>query len=153
MIITLSFDIEQLDGLVIHTVFSQRGAIAISKNNPKSEIENLTLDMLESEDFVSISADESPNGYAMLIKQCCEYGFKPKIVRQHKTLENLLLSVEAGDGIAILDWNTRLSKSSAVRIVPLPESDFSNVCAVYLKENPNSLLENLALDLTKPLDN
>ena len=126
--------------MLYEVITSQRGAIAISQNNPKSEIENLTLDMLSEESFVSISSDESPNGYAMLIKQCCEYGFKPKIVRQHKTLENLLLSVEAGDGIAILDWNTRLGKSNAVRIVPLPESDFSNVCAVYLKDNPKPLL-------------
>ena len=148
LIITLSFDIEHLKEIQTHTILVQRGAIAINMNHPKANIEDLTLAMLSNEDFVSISAEESPNGYAMLVKSCCMHGFSPKIVRQHKTLENLLLSVEAGDGIAILDRNTRLGTSSAVRIVPIPDSDPSPVCAAWVQSNPNPVIIELAHDLT-----
>ena len=67
-IITLSFDIEHLEGLIIHTIFSQRGAIAISQNNPKSEIENLTLDMLSEESFVSIRITSYNVCYTKLLR-------------------------------------------------------------------------------------
>ena len=39
------------------------------------------------------------------------------------SLESLLLCVEAGIGVALLDRNTRLEKSENVRIITIPNSD------------------------------
>ena len=69
--------------------------------------------------FVSISPEESLGGYRVMKEQCKIYGFKPKIIRYTESLENLLLCVETGVGVAVLDRNTRLEKKRKC------EDDFS----------------------------
>jgi DNA-binding transcriptional LysR family regulator len=144
LVITLSFEIEYMPGTLHETIVPSQGAIAINRRNAKAAVEDLTLDMLTEENFVVITPEESPNGYMIMLKQCSKYGFVPRIVRQLSSLENLLLSVEAGTGIALLDRNTRLEKDSSVRIVPIPNSDSSHVCAVWLECNRNPLVRELA---------
>lgn len=148
LIITMSFEVEYIPGAKHETILSSRGAIAISRDNPKAAIEGLTLDMLKDENFVLISEEESPNGYALSIDQCFKHGFKPRIARKLSSLESLLLCVETGVGIAILDRNTRLEKDSSVRIVPIPGSEPSNVSAIWLESNHNPLAERLAKALS-----
>ena len=46
----------------------------------------------------------------------------PRIARQPRSLESVLLCVEAGIGVALLDPNVRLESHDVVRIVPLPGS-------------------------------
>ena len=147
MIITLSFDVENIKGVCQEPILTEKAVIAISCGNPKSQINDLTLNMLADEDFVSISPEESPNGYARSTRLCYAYGFKPRIVRQFSSLENLLLSIEAGIGVGILDRNTRLLNSNAVRILPIPDSDSSNVSAVWMETNENPIVEQLVEDL------
>lgn len=148
LIITLSFEMENIAFAQQEIILHSRGAFAINRSNPKAAIENLTLDMLANEDFVAISPEESPNGYSLMVKQCNVHGFTPRIVRKLTSLESLLLCVEAGIGIAILDRNTRLEKDSAVRIVSIPESDFSHVSAIWLETNSNPIVRRLAKALS-----
>lgn len=147
--ITLSFELETIEDAVYKIIMSQRGAFAINRQHPKSGIENLNLGMLKNENFLSISPNESPNGYTLLLKQCANYGFAPKVIRQLSSLESLLLGVEAGMGIAMLDRNTRLEKNSEVRIVPIENSDYSHVVAVWNKNNKNPAVANLAKTLAE----
>ena len=148
LIITISFEIDTIEGAQQEIILQSRGALAVNLNNPKSSIEDLTLDMLADEDFVAISPEESPNGYALMVKQCQVHGFTPRIVRELTSLESLLLCVEAGMGIAILDRNTRLEKDSAVRMIPIPDSDFSHVSAIWLDANRNPVVRRLAKALS-----
>lgn len=147
LIITMSFELMKSKGFMQKVICSQQGAIAINKNNPKSLIPNLTLDMLSDEDFVSISPDESPTGYALMVRQCYSYGFKPRIVHKFSSSQDLLLSIEAGIGISIIDRNTRLEESSAVRMVTIEDGDCSHLSVCWLGSNANSMVSKLANDL------
>lgn len=146
LILTLSFELEDLEALedVQHEVIlKQSGAIAISRGNPLSEKENLCIADLKNESFVAISHNESPAGYRQLLAQCARLGFAPNVVRQANTLESMLLCVEAGMGVTVLDCNTRLEHSGNVRIVPIPDSKESHVVAVWRSDNTNPAIRRL----------
>jgi DNA-binding transcriptional LysR family regulator len=87
-------------------------------HHPLAQKENLSLLDLKDEPFVVISEQESPGGYRRLIESCAAYGFTPNIVRAPRSLESLLLCVEMGVGIAMLDQNTRLELSPYIVTIP-----------------------------------
>lgn len=129
IIVTLDFDVETEEAFESVTVFSQPPAIAIHRDHPLANQPHLSMEQLAGENFVVISPQESPVGYERFIAQCQESGFTPKVVRQPRSLESLILCVEMGVGIGILDQNIRLGPDSPVRTVPLPSGDMRVVAA------------------------
>ena len=129
MIITLDFDVEQEPDFFYSTLFPQAPAIAINQKNPLSRLESLDMTQLKGEDFVVISPEESPVGYDRFISQCQETGFTPRVVRQPRNLETLILCVEMGVGVALLDQHTRLTHNNTVRTIPIPGKDMYVVAA------------------------
>ncbi len=152
LIITLLFEAKSIPGVQYIELLQQYGVIAISRHNPKAMINELSLSMLAEENFIAISPDESPNGYAMLLEQCKNAGFTPHIVRLLNSLESLLLCVEAGMGITTLDQNTRLEHNTEVRSIPIPNSAPSSVCAVWLETNRNQTVRQLVTELQMKRD-
>ncbi len=140
MIVTLDFDVEQEEEFSTERIMVQPPAIAINRSHPLADREKLDMAQLREEDFVVISPQESPVGYARMMEQCRQAGFTPHIVRQPRSLESLILCVEMGMGVALLDQNTRLSHDSGVRTIPLPEADMY-VVAAYLKDDFRPVLQ------------
>ena len=134
LIVTLDFDVEQEKAFESRTIFEQAPAIAINKKHPLANQEALDMTQLKDEDFVVISPEESPVGYDRFIGQCQETGFTPRVVRQPRSLESLILCVEMGIGVALLDQHTRLAYNDAVRTIPIPGKDMY-VVAAYLKND------------------
>ena len=142
MIITLDFDVEQEPEFESYVMFDQAPAIAINRKHPLSGMDELDMMQLRNEDFVVISPEESPVGYDRFIKQCQETGFTPRIVRQPRSLESLILCVEMGVGVALLDQHTRLTYNDAVRTIPIPGKDMY-VVAACLKNDYRPMLQNV----------
>ena len=147
VIITLSFEIEDRRDWASESLRSQRGAIAVNRANPLADKPDLSLEDLRDESFVAISKDESPGGYEQLLIQCASAGFYPNIVREAGTLESLLLCVEMGMGVALIDRNTRLEHNEAVRIITIPNSQRSDVVAVWQADNFNPMIGHLIDEL------
>ena len=122
LIITLEFEVDPAPEYRRAVFLHQPAAIAIHSDNPISRRPELTIEELADEDFVVISPEESPRGFQQFIRQCEAAGFMPRIARQPRSLESVLLCVEAGIGVALLDPNVRLESHDVVRIVPLPGS-------------------------------
>ena len=150
LIVTLDFDVEGLPEVEHKVLLPQTAAIAIHCGHPMAKKEKLSLSELKEEDFVVISPEESPVGYECFLQQCGEAGFTPRVVRQPRSLESLLLCVEAGLGIALLDPNTRLEHNSNIRTVPIPDSHVS-VALAWRKDAQAPHLENYIRILTEPL--
>jgi DNA-binding transcriptional LysR family regulator len=147
IIITLSFDVENEPDFSLHTLYEKTPAIAIDRHHPLSQKENLSLEDLKNEPFVVISEQESPGGYRRLIDSCAAYGFTPNIVRTPRSLESLLLCVEMGIGIAMLDQNTRLELSPYIVTIP-QEAEPMAVVAVVEKEDRRPFLQDIVRILT-----
>ena len=137
MVITLSFDLQDRPDILFRSLIRQNGAIAVSRARPIAAREHAELYDFRDEDFVSISPEESNGGYRLLIDQCASHGFHPRIVRLAYSMESLLLCVETGIGIAILDRNTRFESSADVRLFPLPDSANADVVVAWMKDNDN----------------
>ena len=149
LIVTLDFDVEQEESFASRVIFPQPPAIAIHRNHPLAEQPKLEMSQLRNENFVVISPEESPVGYERFLNQCAAAGFVPKVVRQPRSLESFILCVEMGIGIGLLDQNTRLSHDSAVRTIPIPESDMY-VVAAYMKDDYRPVLQNVLELLCEP---
>ena len=143
MIFTLAFELEGRDDWEWATVFQQPGAIFISRANPLAARESITMEDLREEPFVAISREESPGGYRLLLRQCAASGFEPNIVRETGSMESLLLCVEMGLGVAMLDRCTRLERSDAIRIYTMPDSPAAGLMAVWDRSNRNPMIRRL----------
>ncbi len=140
VIITFSFEAQSLPGALKRTIRKQTIAIAINRKNPLAGKENLNIHDLKDEPFVVISPEESPGGYSIFLEQCAAAGFTPKIARRLNNLESLLLCVEVGIGVAIIDRNTRLEKNEEVRTVTISDSIPTGLCVFWLEQNPNPVI-------------
>ena len=132
MIITLSFDIEPRPELEIETLKHQGGALFISRMSPVQDFDDLS-----QAPFITISPEESYGGYQQLLRFGEQHGFEPNIVRLANSLDSLLFYVEAGVGVSILDRNTRLENDRNIRVVPMPDSEASDLIAVWRRDNNN----------------
>lgn len=148
LIITLSFELAGQTGWESRILQRQNGAVGVCRKNPISQRPDLTLADLAGEDFVAISPEESPGGYAHVAAKCQEAGFTPRIIRMASTLESMLLCVETGIGVCLLDSNTRLEHSDAVRMVPLPGNNDCDVVAAWMAENRNPMVRRIAAELS-----
>ena len=146
--ITLGFDVENDPEFDFRIILKQHAVMAIHRSNPLSEKDNLTLSDLSEEKFVILMESESPAAYKRFMEQCEHAHFTPKIVRHLTSLENLFLSVETGEGIALLDQNTRLEKNSNIRLVDIPESQNTNVAVAWKIDDKNPVLKTFLSSLT-----
>lgn len=83
-----------------------------------------------------ISRDESPKGFDGIIRLCKKHGFTPKIVKQLPNAESLLLCVESGLGVTLLDSNVRMHNNDNLKQFII-EDDFIGVIMAWKKENMN----------------
>ncbi len=134
IIITLDFDVEKADDFQAFPLYRKSPAIAMHTTNPLSKKKDLSLEDLKKENFLAISKEESPGGFQRLIDSCKEAGFYPNIVRETRSLESLLLCLEMGLGVALLDQNTRLATSPYIVMFSQKDAVPMAVEAVVLKD-------------------
>lgn len=146
LIVTLDFDVSKNEEFRSCKVYAQPPAIAIHRDHPLAQQSQLTMEQLRDESFVVISPLESPVGYDKLISQCEKSGFTPHVVRKPRSLESLILCVEMGVGVAILDQGTRLSHDSPVRTIPIPGEDMY-VVAACLRDDYRPILQQVLKQL------
>lgn len=139
LIITLSFDVEGEPDLQLFPLYQKMPAIAIHKTHPLANKSDLSLVDLKDENFVVISRQESPGGYRRLMESCADCGFVPHIVREPRSLESLLLCVEMGLGIALLDQNTRLELSPYIVTIPQEAEPMAVVAVIPVQEHRASI--------------
>lgn len=149
VLFTLEFEVDGREDWSSYLLFQQPGAIAISRSHPLAGRERLSIEDFQDEPFVVISREDSPGGYQLLLDQCAQCGFTPNVVREPSTLESLLLCVEMGVGVSILDRNTRLERNDAVRLVDIPESTAAGLVAVWRKDTQNPMVKRLVETLAE----
>ena len=147
IIITFSFDVEELPGLKIERLRPrQMPALFASRFMPDEMVRDLS-----KAPFVVISPKESYGGYRQLLLSCRKQGFEPNIVRFADSLDSLLFYVETGVGVAILDRNTRLENDGNIRVLPIEDADSPDLVAAWLETNTNPCIRRL-VDCLKEKD-
>lgn len=137
IIFTLSFEIDDSLGILSNVVHKGNGTIVMDAAHPLANKKDVTLLDVKDEKFVMISRDESPKGFDGIISLCKRYGFTPNIVKQLPNVESLLLCVESGMGIALLDSNIRTYNNGNLKDFKV-EGDCISVIMAWKKENMNT---------------
>lgn len=137
VIFTLSFEIDDSLGILSDIVYKGNGYIVMEASHQLINKNNLTLEDFKDENFIMIERDESPKGFDGIISLCKTHGFTPKIVKQLPNVESLILCVESGLGVALLDSNIRLYDNPNIKGVKIGE-DFISYIMVWKKENMNT---------------
>jgi len=150
-VITLSFDVIDNPDFIYDALFTRGGGvIAINRNNPLSRQEDLRLVDLRGESFVVISPEESPRGYGFFIEECRNAGFEPRVARKLSSLESLMLCVEAGLGIALLDHNIRLENNKDICMIGIPDSPLTYLGLVWRAGDDRQIVKNLVFGMRQP---
>ncbi|WP_411682177.1 LysR family transcriptional regulator [Clostridium thailandense] len=139
IIFTLSFESDDSLGIDSETLYHGNGYIIMEASNPLANKDNLTIKDLKNESFVTLSRDETPRGYDGIISLCKKHGFIPKIVKQLPNTESLLLCVESGLGVALLDSSARINNNPNLIGFKI-EDDFISVIMAWRKENINETI-------------
>lgn len=150
LIVTMCFDARAEEGVGEMVLSEPFPMIAVHKDNPLAQRSNISFGQLREEDFVLISAKETPSGEEQFMSECARFDFVPKLVRRPSSLESLLLCVEAGIGIALLDNNIRLDPGSPVRLVPVKDVPAMSFSAAWKIERENKTLRAF-LDILRAL--
>ena len=139
-IITLEFDAASTFSFEKMVLSEPKPVIAVHKNSPLARRNQVSLGELKNQNFVLIASKETPYGEQKFLKECERFGFQPNLVRRPSSLESLLLCVEAGIGIALLDDNIQLDSNTPVRLVPVHDIPPVAFYAAWSKKSENPLL-------------
>lgn len=137
--VTVDFDIEEyLDQNVIYQPFLiSKGRCVISKYHPLADQEIIQIADLKNEPLIAISPDVSKGGYQHVLELCKIHGFTPPQIHYANSVENLILMVESGLGYSVLDENSAIMASSAVRSIPINDQGPLSLVAIWHKNNLN----------------
>ncbi len=136
LIFTLSFEVDGSLGILWDTVYQQNSSIVMEASNPLALNPDLVLSDFRDQNFIMISRDESPKGFDGIQDLCRRHGFSPRIVKQLPNVESILLCVESGLGVAMVDSSIRTHNRENFRFVELTDDPLSVVMA-WKKENMN----------------
>lgn len=137
VVITLSFEVKDRPGLCWETIYEHPGSIVMPTSHPLAKLKHINIIDLKDEPFIIISEQESPSGAAEFIQCCRARGFEPNIVKQAPSLESVLLWVESGMGLALLDRHIRLHNNPLIRLIELDENSQVGIVAAWKKDNIN----------------
>ena len=137
---TLSFEVAGLDNLDYRKVWETSSCVLVSSKHPLGKLKNLKLEDFKNEEFILVSREETPNGFDAIIAICRQHGFTPKIGKIVPNIESLILCVESGLGVAIIDNNLQLNSKSGLVKFQIP-NDFISVVAVWRKDTKNPAIK------------
>ena len=136
LIFTLNFEVDNTKGLKSKSIFKIHSCIVLLKDDPLAGKDHVTVNDLRDRDFIVINREESPHGFDGVIKLCKNYGYKPRIVKQLPNVESILLCVEAGMGVTILDSAIQLYNAENFKLYPVQE-DSLDMLVAWKRENVN----------------
>lgn len=145
--ITLAFDVAGLDHLVTLPLAPDRAVLAISRERPLAARETITLQDLMDETFLIISPDDCRVGGDMMLEHLSRSRLTPRSVRYAPNLSTVMLWIEAGLGVGVINHSSSLARNPSIRLIDeIPLNDASG-CLAWRRDNMNpaiALFEQMA---------
>ena len=129
IIITLKFDIENLEGVSYRVIEKTRDHIVVPANHPLALKDKVTMEELKDETFIMVSTEDSSESPRLIIERFNQAGIMPKI-KFAPSIQAEMLWVEAGVGVCMLDSRNQMYDNPAVKFLDIEQvSDPSLVLA------------------------
>lgn len=148
LIITISFDIMEKEKISFLPLIKTVECIAMHHTHPCGNRENVKLRDFKNDTFLLISPEDSVLPSQKIPELCKQEGFYPHI-RYAPNLETVMLWVEAGLGVAIINDYNSLSQNKNVRLVPCDSLENFELVTAWHQENNNPAISIMIEGLRK----
>lgn len=138
---TIEFDIAGQEGVTHRRLDEDQAVLAISRKLPLAQKETITFKDILSETFLMISPEDSRMGYELMERDLRREGLRPNNIRYAPNRSTMMLWVEAGLGIGIMNYTSALAKNPTIRVISEIELDDASSCLAWRKENLNPAIE------------
>lgn len=145
--VSLSFDVAEEEDLSYTVIAEGEAFLAVSKNHPAAHKYESSWEDLKDETFIVISPKDSKVGSQMLIVECQRQDFEPK-VDFAPSLESVMLWVEAGLGIGIVDSMNYLTLNPGIALLRHETYLNTETALVWCPDNLNPTAK-LFIDMIK----
>lgn len=140
--ITFEFDLKEydLETFEFNKFLDFSGECFISAYHPLAKKEELSFKDLKNETLIAISPEVSKGGYDKLIREFETQNALPKNIQAVDSVENIILLVESGLGISILDKNCIIYDKPTIKQIPIKDDPKVALAAVWKKSNVNPVI-------------
>ncbi|SET82524.1 DNA-binding transcriptional regulator, LysR family [Natronincola peptidivorans] len=135
IVFTLSFGLDNIGGIKKKSVFTETISVVMHCEHALASQASVQISDLSKERFITVSRQESPQGFNKTLLMCANSGFYPNIVSEPKLLHTVLLLVDAGMGIAILPKSLKLHSSSSLRFIDIEGEKVEDELMIAWKKN------------------
>lgn len=139
MIFTLQFTVADKESILYQYVYRSQDYIVMSRFHPLAQCENITLDDVKNETFVTISQEDNPESMPLIYAICKEHGFVPQ-VHVAKSLAEQILWVEVGMGVSILDSRCELRMNPDIKCYQMESTWDPSLVVAWNQNNYNPLI-------------
>ena len=141
--LTLQFDIADVSDLQWKAYDNDYARFAVSRRLPLGQKEAITLEDIMEETLLLISPEDSRAGAALSGEFIKNSGLAPKHIRYAPNLSTIMLWVEAGLGIGIINHNSNIASNPMVRMIEEVEliEAGANSCLAWKKNCMNPAVE------------
>lgn len=113
-------------------------AVVMSKTHPLAGADEVSMDQLRDEVYFGIQPQQDHMPFTRMINKLCEGGYEPREIRVASSLEDLLLSVSCGLGIAHLFMQTKEANSGLVHYAKSKDPNMElQIDVVWNRNNQN----------------
>ena len=148
VIFTMDFAVEGIRNLKYIPVRALKHYLLITKNNPLTQKQDLKLNDLEDELFISVKNFDAPLLTPLIKESCLKAGFNPKIV-EVDSLSEALLWTETGRGISIFNEYYSACYSPLLEKYFFPEFPERQMVLAWDPKNGNPLIPHLVSRVEK----
>ena len=138
MIVTYGFSLFDQPDLLTASVQDFISCIMLSRDHPLADRAELSLEEFKDECFVQLGPRSSEEGYQYILNLCARSGFTP-VLRQVEKMEDVLLWVQTGEGVAITTNRTieRYSPHVVIRPIRMSDDEKHVISIAWHKNNYN----------------
>lgn len=140
---TLKFDISDMSDLQWLAYDDDYARFAVSRRLPLGQKEVITVEDIMEETLLLISPDDSGAGARLSRDFIKESGLSPKHIRYAPNLSTIMLWIEAGLGVGIINHHSSIASNPMVRLieeVELTEAG-ANACLAWQKGSVNPAVD------------
>ena len=137
VILTLCFDIRDLDGITWVNYVEDRSVLAVSRRLPLASLERVTAEDLSKETLLVISPEDSKVGSELLLTHVKQRGISTQNIRYAPNLSTMILWIEMGLGVGVVNGLSVLAQNPAVRLIDELPLDNDPSCVAWRKDNLN----------------
>lgn len=117
-------------------------AVVMSKSHPLANEEEVSMDQFKDEVYFGIQPQEDHMPFSHMINKLCEAGYQPREIRVARSVDDLLLSVSCGLGIAHLFMQTEEVNSGLVHYAKSKDPNMEiEIDLVWNRKNQNPATE------------